>query len=398
MPLAAIISSLWANLILVIVSLFVASFIWILTAESSSEFSLALNIGIAFTLLSQFVTLKIGALTFGLAPLLVSVVILWLLKVAFVRALRGSSITQALHLLMLSLTFAMTHSAFWWVASRLLTADIEVESGQLIVSTSLVALASSLWGMRSHTDIDEVEAQFETSIERTSRRIKERSARVILADIYATFHQDIRLGFRLGFRLVSALLIFASINFIANALLNINSVRQVAAISAHDLGSWIVLIGLTLMYVPSMLLWIYSLSLGAGFTVGTGSLINLHTQAVGPLPSLPFLGFVPYDLPDWVAISYLLAFLVSATVCFFNLRSVIVESFRRFFLALLLQVLLLNALFALIASGGVGSGRFEEVGVNLVSLLIWSALYTVLGLIGALVLISRMRGQESLEK
>jgi hypothetical protein len=93
-----------------------------------------------------------------------------------------------------------------------------------------------------------------------------------------------------------------------------------------------------------------------------------------------------------------LAFLVSATVCFFNLRSVIVESFRRFFFALLLQVLLLNALFALIASGGVGSGRFEEVGVNLVSLLIWSALYTVLGLIGALVLISRMRGQESVEK
>lgn len=398
MPLAAIIAALWANLILVVVALFVASFIWILTAESSTEFSIALNIGIAFTLFSQFVSLQVGALTFGLAPLFLSVMILWFLKIAFVRALRGSLVTQALHLVMLCLTFAMTHAALWWVLSRLLFSDIEVRSGQLLLATMSVALAASFWAMFSQREVEVEETEFETSIERTSSRVKQRSARNILSDIYQAFHPDIRLGFRLGFRIVVVLLLYGCALFLVNGVLSLNSVRQVAAISAHDLGSWVLLISLTLLYLPTVLMWMYSLSLGAGFSVGAGSLINLHTQAVGPLPSLPFLGFVPYDLPDWVAVSYAVALGMTTFVCFLNLRSVIVESFRRFLFALLLEVTVLNSIIALIASGGIGSGRFEDVGINVMMLVLWGLFYSLVGLIGALIVISRVRGKESVEK
>lgn len=398
MPLAAIVSSLWANLILVVLTLFAASFIWILTAESSTEFSIALNIGVAFILFSQFVSLQVGALTFGLAPLFLSVAILWFLKNAFIRALRGSQLTQALHLLMLALTFAMTHAGLWWLLSRFLFSGIEVNAGQLVTATMAVALAASFWGMLSHKDVQAEEFEYETSLERTSARVKRRSARTILSDMYQSFHPDIRLGFRLGFRVVAVLMLYALLLFIVNGVFSMNSVRQVTAISAHDLGSWVLLIGLTILYVPTVLIWVYSLSLGAGFSVGAGSLINLHTQAVGPLPSLPFLGFVPYDLPDWVAVSYALALGISALVCFFNLRSVIVESFRRFLFALLLQVALLNSILALIASGGIGSGRFEEVGINVLMLVLWGLFYALIALVGALVLISRVRGKESVEK
>lgn len=193
-------------------------------------------------------------------------------------------------------------------------------------------------------------------------------------------------------------MLYAFLLFVLNGVLSLNSVRQVTAISAHDIGSWVLLSGLTLLYLPSVLIWIYSLSLGAGFSVGAGSLINLHTQAVGPLPSLPFLGFVPYDLPDWVAVSYALALSISALICFLNLRSVIVESFRRFLFAYLLQVTLFNSLLALLASGGIGSGRFEDVGINVLMLVLWGLLYSLIGLVGALLLISRVRGKESMEK
>ena len=398
MPLAAIVSALWANLILVVLTLFAASFIWILTAESSTEFSIALNIGIAFILFSQFVTLQVGALTFGLAPLVLSIVILWFLKNAFVRALRGSQVTQALHLLMLALTFAMTHAGFWWVLSRFLFSDIEVKSGQLVIATATMAVAASVWGMLSQKDVQVEEQEYETSIERTSGRVKQRSARTILSDIYQTFHPDIRLGFRLGFRVVAMLLMYALLLFALNGVLSLNSVRQVTAISAHDLGSWVLLIGLTILYVPTVLIWMYSLSLGAGFSVGAGSLINLHTQAVGPLPSLPFLGFIPYDLPDWVAISYALALGISALVCFLNLRAIQVESFRRFLFAFLFQVAFLNSILALCASGGIGAGRFEEVGINVLMLVLWALFYSLIGLVGALILISRVRGKENMEK
>ncbi len=398
MPIAAIIAALWANLILVVGSLFVASFIWILTAESSTEFSIALNIGIAFTLLSQFVTLQVGALTFGLAGLVMSFLILWLLKTAFMRALRGSLITQALHLMMLALTFAMTHTAFWWLVSRFLFSDIEVASSQLVLASMCVALIASLWGMLSQKSIETEAQEFETSIERTSSRVKQRSARTILSGIYQAFHPDIRLGFRLGFRIVAVLMLYAVLVFLLNAILSMNSVRQVTAISANDLGSWTLLISLTLLYVPTVIIWMYSLVLGAGFSVGAGSLVNLHTQAVGPLPSLPFLGFVPYDLPDWVAVSYVIALGISTLVCFLNLRSIVVESFRRFLLSLVIEVMALNGTLGLLASGGIGAGRFEEVGINAISLMLWGLFYTLIGLMFALILISRVRGKETVEK
>jgi hypothetical protein len=193
-------------------------------------------------------------------------------------------------------------------------------------------------------------------------------------------------------------MLYAVLVFLLNAILSMNSVRQVAAISANDLGSWTLLISLTLLYVPTVIIWMYSLVLGAGFSVGAGSLVNLHTQAVGPLPSLPFLGFVPYDLPDWVAISYVIALGISTLVCFLNLRSIVVESFRRFLLSLVIEVMALNGTLGLLASGGIGAGRFEEVGINAISLMLWGLFYTLIGLMFALILISRVRGKETVEK
>ena len=81
-----------------------------------------------------------------------------------------------------------------------------------------------------------------------------------------------------------------------------------------------------------------------------------------------------------------------------ELRSVIVESFRRFLFALLLEVTLLNSIIALIASGGIGSGRFEDVGINVMMLVLWGLFYSLVGLVGALIVISRVRGKESVEK
>lgn len=398
LPLAAVIASLWANVVLLVVTLLSASFIWILTAESSTEFSLALNIGVAFLAFSQFVTLQVGALTFGLAPLGVSFILLWFLKVAFLRALRASLITQALHLVMLSLTFAMSHAGIWWVITRFLFEDIQVSSGQMLLATSVFALSASIWAMLRQVDVEVEETEYETSLERTSPREKQRSARTILLDIYGGLHPDIHHGFRVAFRIFFVFMLYAIVLFLINGILNLNSVRQVAAISANDVGSWILLTLLTLLYVPTVVLWMYSLALGAGFSVGAGSVINLHTQAVGPLPSLPFLGFVPYDLPDWVAVSYVLVLLLATFVGFVNLRKIRVDSFRRFMIAFATLTVLLNSSIALLASGGIGSGRFEEVGISALMLSIWALVFAVLGLAGALLLISRTRTKPNMER
>jgi hypothetical protein len=299
---------------------------------------------------------------------------------------------------MLSLTFAMSHAGIWWVITRFLFEDIQVSSGQMLLATSFFALSASIWAMLRQVDVEVEETEYEISLERTSPREKQRSARTILLDIYGALHPDIHLGFKVAFRIFFIFMLYAIVLFLINGILNLNSVRQVAAISANDVGSWILLTLLTLLYIPTVVLWMYSLALGAGFSVGAGSVINLHTQAVGPLPSLPFLGFVPYDLPDWVAVSYVLVLLLSTFVGFVNLRKIRVDSFRRFMIAFVTLTVLLNSSIALLGSGGIGSGRFEEVGISALMLSIWALVFAVLGLAGALLLISRTRTKPNMER
>ena len=48
-----------------------------------------------------------------------------------------------------------------------------------------------------------------------------------------------------------------------------------------------------LAYLPNLLAWTASWLLGAGFTVGTGSLVSLSTTQLGMLPAVPVFGALP---------------------------------------------------------------------------------------------------------
>ena len=48
-----------------------------------------------------------------------------------------------------------------------------------------------------------------------------------------------------------------------------------------------------LAYLPNLLAWALSWALGAGFTVGTGSLVSLSTTELGMLPAVPVFGALP---------------------------------------------------------------------------------------------------------
>ena len=63
-----------------------------------------------------------------------------------------------------------------------------------------------------------------------------------------------------------------------------------------------------LAYLPNLLAWALSWALGAGFTIGTGSLVSLAGTQVGMLPAIPVLGALP---PAGVASPWLLAWLAA---------------------------------------------------------------------------------------
>ena len=84
----------------------------------------------------------------------------------------------------------------------------------------------------------------------------------------------------------------------------IGAIEKALALDPVGVVVWVVI---ALAYLPTALLWALSWALGAGFTVGTGSLVSLSGTALGMLPAVPLLGALP---PAGVAPAWMLGWLV----------------------------------------------------------------------------------------
>jgi hypothetical protein len=84
---------------------------------------------------------------------------------------------------------------------------------------------------------------------------------------------------------------------------------RIAALEAalrFDTGGVVVWSLAVLAYLPNLLGWAVAWLLGAGFTVGTGSLVSLSTTELGMLPAIPVFGALP---PVGAADPWMLAWL-----------------------------------------------------------------------------------------
>lgn len=70
----------------------------------------------------------------------------------------------------------------------------------------------------------------------------------------------------------------------------IQAIEQALGLEAAGSFVWSVTV---LMYLPNLLIWAVSWALGAGFTVGSGSLVSLQGTHLGMLPAIPVLGALP---------------------------------------------------------------------------------------------------------
>ncbi|HMS37692.1 MAG TPA: DUF6350 family protein [Arachnia sp.] len=93
--------------------------------------------------------------------------------------------------------------------------------------------------------------------------------------------------------------------------------RVTEMVAALD-GGWpavVLLVALHLIYLPNLILACASWALGAGITLGDGSLVTLSSTDLGLLPALPVLGALPEPGPaPWHAALWLLVGVVAGAV------------------------------------------------------------------------------------
>lgn len=149
----------------------------------------------------------------------------------------------------------------------------------------------------------------------------------------------------------------------------------------------LVLALLHLFYLPNFILWACSWLLGAGVTLGDGSLVSLLLTDVGLMPSIPVLGAVPEPgAPGmaglwWLVVGVVAGALAGLAVAWARPRARFDETALVGGLSGVLAGLLLT-LAASISSGGLGSERLAHVGARVDQLIIFAPV--LLGLSGML--------------
>ena len=161
---------------------------------------------------------------------------------------------------------------------------------------------------------------------------------------------------------------------------------------------FIAMAGLILLqagWAPTMIVWACSWLIGAGFSVGTGTVFAPDRVVAGPVPRLPLLGLLPSAPLSGVGLWLPLVVTAGAMVAAWRRRAVLNALRVRYALSAAGLAALLVAsgvgLLCLAASGAVGPDRmtvvgplvvytvilvFVEVGVGLASMAVLAHPYT----------------------
>jgi hypothetical protein len=89
------------------------------------------------------------------------------------------------------------------------------------------------------------------------------------------------------------LLGFAAVILGLSLIFNLRTVHQLTTVLQPGFIGGILLLGLTLLYLPNFLISTVAYFVGAGFAIGRDTLISPLTFSLGKIPALPILGALP---------------------------------------------------------------------------------------------------------
>lgn len=154
----------------------------------------------------------------------------------------------------------------------------------------------------------------------------------------------------------------------------------------------ILLVLVQLLYLPNLVLWATSWALGAGVTLGDGSLLSMSVTDVGFLPSVPVLGAVGEPglgggaLFWWLVVGVVAGLMAALVVGLARPRARFDETALVGGLAGVAAGLLVTLLCSL-AGGGLGEDRLAHIGPTTAQLIIVApVLLGLSGLVGGAVL------------
>ncbi|MCO8277167.1 DUF6350 family protein [Actinoplanes sp. TRM 88003] len=269
LPVAAAFATLWAALLSYVP---VAAVVGLArTLEGSGGLGGAAHAGLAGWMLGHGVPIgtSIGAL--GLAPLLLSMLIVWRLNRAglhVTRAVGARRTGSTVRALSVAFAIALTYSLLGSILALVVDGKgTEVTAGRAALHFFVIGLAGALAGSLRGTD----------------------ALRVWAGRLPAPLRHGMRTG------VMAALFVLAAGAAVTGLSIALGGGQAADMISAYRTGvagqAGITLVSLA--YGVNGSVWAAAYLLGPGFALGTGSIVRLTEVTVGPLPTVPLLAGLP---------------------------------------------------------------------------------------------------------
>ena len=173
------------------------------------------------------------------------------------------------------------------------------------------------------------------------------------------------------------------------------------SLGADPVGGFVLVLG-ELAYLPNLVLWAVSWVIGAGISLGDGSVISPTVTQLGLLPAVPVFGAVPVEPSGrWVMVAWLLVGVVAGVLAAWT--AVAPRRRARFDETSLIGGLAgvvagaAVTVAAVVSRGDLGVGRLVGMGPRPFELFVMAcSLLGISGMAGGLVigLVSRRRGQD----
>lgn len=327
-PVAGLISGLWASVMSLLATALLVIIGWVFAPLGSGQFGDVMRASSVVWLLAEGGAIRWQGATMSLPPLLLTLGILlfqrragrWLARAVAVEGLRAL-ISPVLSAVVASASFVAVLSA------AIMTDSLRVSTGRTLAGSAVVALLGFAWGVHSEMQLKWPGWLIEC---------------VALARAYV-------LGI-LGLGVAVTLVLAGTQRAPFFAVLH--------AVSGDTTSTLQVLL-LCAVYLPTFVLWVVAVLLGAGITVGTGTVVALQSLTLGALPPVPLLALLPNAMPAWAEWCMVCAPGIGAIVLVATkpARTLKVR-------ATAVGIVILGAmLLGLAMAGGIGPGRLMSVGV-----------------------------------
>jgi len=225
-PLAGAIAAMWSAAVSLLALLLVFSLAWIVTADPASGYDSAVRVAIATWLLSNGSTLHVGALSFGLLPLVLTVFMLWIVAIGMRWAIRSTVLINLAGLLGLIASMAVTYTLFGLALAIFINGTVTTTTSRSLIGAFVVAVVGCVWAV-SRAPGEKVltaDPEYRAPASRTVRGAKVQPAHDLLVALWTDIPRLMRQGILTGARAVT--LTFLSSTVIAIALSSSDSTRS----------------------------------------------------------------------------------------------------------------------------------------------------------------------------